>query len=258
MDAILTAGGIPEPGDPLYEYTLGENKALVDIAGKPMIQWVLDALCEAKSVDSVTIVGLPENGDLTCRKPVTFVPGHGSMLNNIRVGVTTLLESKPGVDHVLAVSSDIPAIRPEMVDWLVGAVHETDEDLYYTVIPRAVMEARFPTSRRSYVKLKDMQVCGGDMNALRASLVTQNEELWERIVAARKNMFKQAALIGIDTLFLLLLRRITLERGVNMVTSRLHLDGRAIVCPYAEVGMDVDKPHQLEILRADLSSRVLV
>jgi NDP-sugar pyrophosphorylase family protein len=44
MDAIVIAGGIPEPGDPLYEYTQGQPKALLDIAGKPMVQWVLDAL----------------------------------------------------------------------------------------------------------------------------------------------------------------------------------------------------------------------
>jgi hypothetical protein len=63
-------------------------------------------------------------------------------------------------------------------------------------------------------------------------------------------------LIGYDTLLLLLLRRITIEGAVKKVTSRLNITGRAILCPYAEVGMDVDKPHQLEILRADLASQV--
>jgi NDP-sugar pyrophosphorylase family protein len=42
MDAIITAGGIPQPGDPLYVYSNGDSKALIDIAGKPMIQkkWI--------------------------------------------------------------------------------------------------------------------------------------------------------------------------------------------------------------------------
>jgi hypothetical protein len=31
--------------------------------------------------------------------------------------------------------------------------------------------------------------------------------------------------------------------------------GRAILCPYAEMGMDVDKPFQLEIMREDLAGR---
>ena len=52
------------------------------------------------------------------------------------------------------------------------------------------------------------------------------------------------------------LRRINLDSALKRVSERLNLRGRAIVCPYAEVGMDVDKPHQLEIMRADLQKRV--
>ena len=44
MDAIVIAGGIPQPQDPLYTYSHGDSKALIDIAGKPMVQWVLDVL----------------------------------------------------------------------------------------------------------------------------------------------------------------------------------------------------------------------
>ena len=44
MDAIVTAGGIPQPEDPLYTFSNGNAKALIDVAGKPMVQWVLDAL----------------------------------------------------------------------------------------------------------------------------------------------------------------------------------------------------------------------
>jgi hypothetical protein len=62
-------------------------------------------------------------------------------------------------------------------------------------------------------------------------------------------------LIGFDTLFLLLFRMVTLDEAAQKVTKRLNIKGRAIVCPYAEVGMDVDKPFQLEILRKDLARR---
>ena len=84
-------------------------------------------------------------------------------------------------------------------------------------------------------------------------MVNGEDRLWHRIVDTRKNVFKQAALVGFDTLILLLLKMITLEGAVDKVTKRLNLNGRAVLCPYAEVGMDVDKPHQLEIIRKDLS-----
>lgn len=258
MDAIVTAGGVPDPGEPLYAYTRGKPKALLEIAGRPMIQWVLDALSDSTTVERVVVVGLTQDSGVVCSKEMTFVPGAESMLHNIRAGVQRVLELNLQAQHTLAVSSDIPAITGEMVDWVVDTAMETDHDIYYNVITRQVMEARYPTSKRSYTRLKDLEVCGGDMNVIRARTVTDNEELWERILAARKNVLKQAALVGFDTLLLLLLGQLSVERGIKRVCKRLNITGRVLHCPYAEVGMDVDKPHQLEILRSELSQRVKV
>jgi hypothetical protein len=61
--------------------------------------------------------------------------------------------------------------------------------------------------------------------------------------------------IGYDTLLLLALRLITIDQLVRRVMKRLGLRGGAVMCPYAEVGMDVDKPAQLEMLRRDLAGR---
>jgi NDP-sugar pyrophosphorylase family protein len=255
MNAIVTAGGIPQPGEPLYEVTQGGPKALLDIAGKPMVQWVLDALNGSQYIERVVVVSLPEDSGLTCTKPVAYVPNQGGMLQNIRAGIEKVLDMDPQAKHVLAVSSDIPAVTSEMVDWMVKTTMETDHDIYYAVIPKEVMEKRFPGSKRSFTHLKDMDVCGGDMNVVRAKTVTSNEELWEKIIASRKNVFKQAALLGYDNLFLLLSRQITIDNAVKRVTKRMDITGRVIVCPYAEAGMDVDKPHQLEMVRADLVKR---
>ncbi len=254
MNAIVIAGGIPQPGEPLYEYTRGKAKALLDVGGKPMVQWVLDALDGAEAVQRVVMIGLEPESGIKSSKLVAYLTNQGSMVENIRAGIYKILELDPQASHVLVVSSDIPGITPEMVDWVVNTAMQTDEDAYYSVIPREVMERRFPTSKRSYTRLKDIEVCGGDMNLVRASLATSREEIWDRLIEARKNVFKQAALIGLDTLILLMLRRITLDDAVRRATRRLKISGRALVCPYAEVGMDVDKPHQLEIMRAYLST----
>jgi GTP:adenosylcobinamide-phosphate guanylyltransferase len=255
MDAVVIAGGVPEPEDPLYEYTQGQPKALLDVAGKPMIQWVLDALCGAETIERVFVMGLQETSEVSCEKAIVFAPSHGSMLENIRAGVHEVVGVNPDSRHVALVSSDIPAITAPIVDWVVKNAMETDDDVYYQVITREVMEARFPGANRSFVRLKDFEVCGGDLNVARTSMVTENNELWDRIIAARKNAFKQAALLGYDTLLLLLFRAITLQGAVKKVAKRLNLTGQAVVCPYAEVAMDVDKPHQLELLRADLGGK---
>jgi CTP:molybdopterin cytidylyltransferase MocA len=255
MDAIVTAGGIPRPEDPLYPYSHGNSKALIDVAGKPMVQWVLDALGDARNIDNVIVVGLSPKSGVTCKKPLHFVSNQGRMLANIVAGVNKALELDKKNKYVLIASSDIPALKPEMVDWLIDTCMETKDDLYYGICPREVMEARFPNSRRTYTRLKDMDLCGSDINIAHVRMASEHLDMWETLIGSRKSPLKQASTIGLDTFFQVLTRTITLDQLVEKVCRRLGITGRAIRWQHAEPCMDVDKPHQLELMRADLADQ---
>ena len=253
MDAVVIAGGIPQPQESLYAYSKGNPKALIDIAGRPMAQWVLDALGAARSIDRVVLIGLTSKTGLTCRKPIYYVSNQGRMLANIQAGAAKVKELNPKAEYVLFATSDIPGVSGQMIDWVTNATRQSKHDLYYTVIPRQVMEERFPTSRRTYVQLKDLEACGGDMHIARMSIVGKNSQFWERLIEARKSPAAQARLLGFDIIFRFLTRQLTAEDVIHRVAERLGLKGRAVISPFAELGMDVDKPHQLEILRAHLA-----
>src|SRR5438045_672479 len=88
IDALIMAGGVPKPDEPLYSYTQGKSKALLEIAGQPMIQWILDALNSAQTIRRVLIVGLNQNDvSLRCQKPLDFLPNHGGLIENVEAGV---------------------------------------------------------------------------------------------------------------------------------------------------------------------------
>src|SRR5215510_6503241 len=211
MDAVVIAGGIPLPEDPLYKYSHGDSKALIDIAGKPMVQWVLDALGDAKSVDNVIVIGLSPKSGVTCKKPMHFLSNQGRMLANIVAGVNKSLELNKKNQYVLIVSSDIPTLKSDMVDWLIDTCMETEDDLYYGVCPKDVMESRFPGSKRTYTHLKDMDVCGADINISHVKNATEHLEIWEQLIGTRKSPLKQAGIIGWGTLFALFMRQLTLD-----------------------------------------------
>ena len=253
MNAIVTAGGIPQPGDPLYAYSNGDSKALIDVAGKPMVQWVLDALGDAKMVDEVILIGLSAKSGLTCKKPVHYISNQGRMLANIVTGVNKSLELNPKGEYILIVSADIPALKGDMVDWLVKTSMQTKEDIYYGVCPRDVMETRFPSSKRTFTKLSDMEVCGADINIVHYSMATEHLDTWEQLIGNRKSPLRQAAIIGLGTAFKYLTGQYTLNDLVEAVTRRIGITGRALIWDRAEPCMDVDKPHQLEIMREDLA-----
>jgi GTP:adenosylcobinamide-phosphate guanylyltransferase len=237
----------------LYRYSQGGSKALIDVAGKPMVQWVLDALNNSTKVDNIILIGVSAKSGLTSTKPVHYVSNQGRMLANIVAGVNKALEINKKTEYVLIVSSDIPGVKGEMVDWLVDTAMQTKDDLYYGICPQDVMEARYPESKRTYTKLKDMQVCGADMNVIHVSMATTRLDVWEQLIGSRKSPLRSAAVIGLDILFKLATRQIAMQELVEKASARIGIKGRAIIWSQAEPCMDVDKPHQLEIMREDLT-----
>jgi hypothetical protein len=216
-----------------------------------MAQWVLDAINGAACVDQAHLVGLPEDCGLSAPKLTSILPDQGGMLANAKRGLIEVRAARRKAGQVLLIACDIPTIRPEMVDWRAEAAAEGGADLDYAVVQRGVMERRFPESKRSYVAFRDAEVCGADVNIVHLGTVVE-EDLWDRLIAARKSPLRQAALFGFDTLLLILLRRLTVEQAAQLAARRLGLRGRVSFCPFAEIAMDVDKPHQLQIVRADL------
>jgi len=254
MDAIVLAGGVPGPDSPLYSATKGAAKAILEIGGKYMIQWVLDALDQADSIDGIVIVGCEDKqAEIHSKKIITFKPATDDIILNFRSGAEAVLENNPEGKSVAVVSSDIPLISPEIVNWVINSSLDTNDDLYYCVVEQSQMENRFPNSARSYVKLQDMNVCGGDLAVINLDLYKDREDFWRKIVEARKSYLHQARLIGFDILILLLLQRLTFADTVERVTRRLDISGQGLICPYPEIAMDIDKPHQLEIARRELT-----
>lgn len=251
---MVTAGGIPEPGDTLYEYTQGKSKALLEVAGKAMAQWVLDALGASKQVKNVVVVGLDESSGLSCSKPLYFIPNQGGMLSNIIGAARKIKQINPEAERVLIASSDIPTITPEMVDWVVEQAQAGD-DVVFNVIERSAMEKRFPNSQRTFTKLKGIEVCGGDMNVAAMNTILAEDSIWQKLAEVRKNPLRQAALVGFDTLILLLLRAVDIEGAAKRASKNLGIKGRGVLCPYPEVGMDVDKVHHLESVRRALEAK---
>jgi NDP-sugar pyrophosphorylase family protein len=252
---VISAGWTPSQDDPLAEYTQGKPKAVIPIAGRPMVSYVVHALAGSRYVKHLVIVALDPTLDLQFSVPVEHVPDAGGLLANAEAGLQYALNRYPDLDAVLMCSSDVPTITSSIIDAYIEECLQTDHDLYYTVVERSVMEARFPESRRSYVHLREGDFAGGDVFLMRPSLTVSHRDLLRELAAARKSVLRQARMIGLPTFLKLVLRRLSLNEAVQRVSQVLNLYARVVPFTYAEVGMDVDKPFQLEIVRAELEAR---
>jgi CTP:molybdopterin cytidylyltransferase MocA len=255
--AVVTAGWSPEEGDPLAKYTQGKPKALIPIAGKPMVAHVIDTLAASRYIQHIVVVALDPAAEVQLSVPVERVPDAGGLLANTEAGIQYALSCYPQMDAVLLSGCDVPTITPAIVDAFIEECFRTDHDMYYTIVERSVMEARFPESRRTYAHMREGDFAGGDLLLFRPGVTFNQQELWQELAKARKNALRQARLFGLWTFLKLLLRRLTIAEAEQRARKVLNVHGRAIPFPYAEVGMDVDKPFQLEIVRAELEARAL-
>jgi GTP:adenosylcobinamide-phosphate guanylyltransferase len=257
MDAIIGAGGQIKPNDPLSGLlTVGKPKALLPIAGKPMVQWTLDAVAGSEQIENVIIIGLDEKHSLNCgAKNVHYIQSGDTIFDNARSGCRLVLDLNPKATQALWISADLPLIEPPMLDWFINQVGMSIHDLYYQIIDRNVMESRFPKSRRTYTKLKGKTVCGGDVSAIDPNIAANVHPAFKKISAARKSVMKQASLVGFWPLLLLITQQMTTTTATKIIRNRLGLDGIFVDTPFAEMGMDVDKPEQYEIAEQILEQR---
>lgn len=256
MDCIVTAGGMPTEDDPLYTYTQGKPKALLEFEGRTMLERVMDALQSSKYVDRIVLVGLEELFDMQFKRPVDhMLPDHGSMVGNVLAGLRWLQQDKPDMGEVLFCTSDLPAMTAANVDEFIEGCQPFDKGIYYVLVPREAMEARFPQSNRTYVKLKGLEVAGGDMAIAKAELADQNEELWRALTEARKHAWKLANMVGFTFLIKFLFRRLSTQDIEQKVLQTLGQPVGIVLDAPPEIAMDVDKPAQVDLLRTDIRGR---
>lgn len=253
IDCILLAGGVPQEEDLLYEYTQGQPKALLDVVGKPMGQWVLDALNAAPSVRNIVVVGFECEGVLASSKIVHCLPDQGSMLKNILGGIDWVLAHNPQTRQVLVSSSDIPLLTGAMVERLLAQCADPTVDIYHTIVSREKMERLFPDSRRSYVHFSDGDFAAGGIHIVAPHIGHKHRDLWDDLLNSRKDALKQAARLGPIFFAKLIVRRLSLAELEHLVREKFGINARALPVDDAQMGMDADKPFQLEICRRELA-----
>ncbi len=253
MDCVIAAGGHPQPGDPLYTYTQGKSKAQLDMHGRAMLERVIDALQGSAFVDEIVVVGLGDDKGMTFQRPVHHLPDQGGLISNGIAGLDWVMARKPGQQpHVLFCSADIPTLTSAIVDDFITRCQPLDHIMYYNFVTQETMEARFPHSNRTFVKLKGARVAGGDVIILRADLAYSKRELFEALAQGRKHAWQLARVVGFGFLFKFLIRRVGYKEIEEVATRILGGPAKIVVNPHAEIAMDADKPHQVDLLRADL------
>jgi molybdopterin-guanine dinucleotide biosynthesis protein A len=236
MDAIVLAGG--KADDPLARRFGVANKTLVPFRGRPLVEYTLEAL--HRSGLEVILVG-PEAR--LNPPPRQRIADQGSMLGNLEAALALAQSQK-----VLVATADMPFLGPESVRWILGQAPLAG--LVYTAIPKPVVEQRFAGMRRTYARTKEGQFTGGNIVLLDKTLFAQALPVIRKAIALRKQPLALAGMIGWGVLLKTLLGQISIPELEARISKLLGMSACALITPYAEVGVDLDREEDLKWLDA--------
>lgn len=254
MQAIITAGGKLKKDNPLFQQTGIEKKALLPMAGQPMIYWVVQALITSKYIERLIIVGLQPGDFDDTNMPVDYIDDQGSMIDNIQGGIRAAQANETDAAKLVLCSSDIPLLTSDMVDEFVTLCQEQPGDIFYTVVEDHVMEKRFPNSNRTFTKMKDGRFAGGDIIFINTAPVQANEQLFRDLVGRRKSFLSQARMVGFTFILRFLLGIMDTADAAKRVSKALNINGQVIKSAHAEIAMDVDKLSQYLLVKKEVEA----
>lgn len=243
VDAVVLAGS-PNSG-PLKECSSVQHEALIPIGPKVMVEYVVEALLNARQIRNVLVIGPEaELSPLLTRERVSVAGSAGGIMQNIEAGLNRL----SGEKRVLLVTSDIPMLTSRAVDDFLAMCRDMSGDFYYPVISRKIIEARFPSTRRTYVPLKEGVFTGGNLFIINPAKFKMCVENGQKLINNRKSPLGLCRLLGLGFVFKFLSRTLTLAEAEKKVSELLGIRGVVVISSFPEIGVDVDKPADLEVV----------
>lgn len=255
FDAIILAGHSEKDSDILIQEKV-TRKAFLKLGDKMFIEHQIAAIKEIKGIRDIYVSGMSADQWKTDYQ-VIFDVYEGDIIDKLRHFKNTIYTDKEEPDYVLIISSDTPLITTEKLERFIEKCRFTTDGelkaLYYMcLIDKRDMVSKFPDSKRTYVHLKDVSWCSGDTLLAKPSIIDSHGEIFEQVVRNRKTVFKALLIFSPITVIKLFFRRITMQ-GFNDVVNKYFFKTPnaclGVIADDPELGMDVDKVFQLDIIR---------
>lgn len=248
VDAVVLAGG-----DGAVIDSSARFKGLLPIAGKPMVEWVVDALRAAESVhDIAVVVPTAENLGPWVDKVDKLVVSDGEFIDNVLAGVRAFRVERP----LLISTGDIPALLPEAVDDYVRVSLATGAEVTYPLIRKTDMLEQFPGSERTFVKIVGGPVTGGNIVLITPEVAERNAEVGQRLFDTRKSALKMARVLSFAFVARLVTGRLRPDDVAKRMKQLLGAECAAVYTEHASIGADVDKPVDVVVAERVLYDRI--
>jgi CTP:molybdopterin cytidylyltransferase MocA len=247
---MVLAGGVNRI--PLYDGYVPGYKALLPIAGKPAIQYTLEALWSTPAVESICVIGPraelePVVCEVPAHGPVRFEEGGDSLLGSVLHGLHCCRE----MPRVLVATADLPLLTAAAIsDFLdaAAAVRTSwEHNLYLAVVPKRCYTGPYAHFTKPFNPFRDIAVCHGNLALIDPNVVENNvamhhlDELYRSRKSPVFSMISLGAFVGLAyALGVQLLHALTLEEFSDLISRHFHMGILPVPIMHPEVSIDVD------------------
>ena len=255
FDLIILAG-FSESDALICENEGVTKKPFLKLGDKTFIEHLVENLQSLKGLRDIYLSGMAEK-EWKTDLPVIFAEDEGDIISKLRRHRVKYYTDKEEPDYVIVISSDTPLVTAAAVERFIERCKATTGGeligLYYmSIIDKKDMVAKFPGANRTYVKFRDVTFASGDTLIAKPSIIDSHGDILDRMVNNRKSVFKSLAVVSPIFAIKTVLGLATTKDLNNAINKKIFKTPNAclgVIVEDAELGMDVDRQLQLEVVR---------
>ena len=249
MTAGLTAlvlAGSRGPSDPMALAEGVRHKALIPIAGRPMIARVLDALRRTPAIariaisieDTQALAGLTDDCEI--------LPAQSSPAASVLAAVEKLKSP------LLLTTGDHPLLRPEWISYFLDRLPAAD--ITAALAGSEKVLTAVPGAKRTFLRFSDGAYSGCNLFYLANSQAENAVRFWREMEAHRKQPLKLASRLGPLTALRYATGTLPLGDALKRLSKLAGAKAGIVEMPDGFAAVDVDKPSDLALVRKILES----
>jgi len=249
--AVVLAGS--RPGRDAFAEQFGaELKALIPVAGEPMVCRPVRALLETKRVGKILILSQsPEliAAVLPKSRRIKVLESQGTIAEAIENLILKRVAQFPilvtTADHALLDAQTVS----EFTERAAGA------DLAVGVVERKSLLERLPQAKRTWIAFRGGAYSGANLFAFGSIKALAAIEQWRSVEQDRKKGWRLLSALGPAVLRGALLRMRTIDETATTMAGKLGMSARVIELSNPLAAVDVDKPVDHAIVETILAGK---
>lgn len=236
---VLILAGERAGGDPLARAENVANKIDIQILGKSMLNYVVDAVKSVRNVDTIFIsTHDPQNfSDVSCIAPAESP-------------CKSVLKALEQISYpVLLTTADHPLLTPTIIEQFLAQAHENDADVCVGLVSLSLIKQHYSNNRRTRLRFMGEAYSGANLFYIKNSNAKSLFHFWQQVEEQRKSPLRMIRILGITPLMRYICRLLSMNDVIALISERTGTNILPVYLDNPHAGIDVDKPSDLALVR---------